>query len=106
MSRDPKDGYIDEPASLHKYLYANGDPVNGIDPTGRGSDLTDEAIINWEAVVDTVVYAYRTKGFVNCVSAELSFLFAMLNKNPIAVSAGFLNGANQAAQCLVIFEGF
>lgn len=27
-------GRIDDPISLHKYLYTGGDPVNGIDPTG------------------------------------------------------------------------
>ena len=36
LSRDPEDGKANEPASLHKYLYANGDPVNGIDPNGHG----------------------------------------------------------------------
>ena len=36
LSRDPNAGYLDKPASLHKYLYANGDPVNGLDPTGAG----------------------------------------------------------------------
>jgi RHS repeat-associated protein len=35
MSRDPLDGQAKDPASLHKYLYANGDPINGIDPMGR-----------------------------------------------------------------------
>jgi RHS repeat-associated protein len=35
MSRDPEDGDEYSPASLHKYLYANGDPVNLADPTGR-----------------------------------------------------------------------
>jgi RHS repeat-associated protein len=35
MSRDPEAGKAKIPASLHKYLYANGDPVNGWDPTGR-----------------------------------------------------------------------
>jgi branched-subunit amino acid transport protein AzlD len=34
MSRDPEDGKRLDPASLHKYLYADGDPVNGIDPRG------------------------------------------------------------------------
>jgi RHS repeat-associated protein len=34
MSRDPFHGYIDKPATLHKYLYAGGDPVNGLDPSG------------------------------------------------------------------------
>ena len=42
MSRDPNDpqlidpnGIPTDPAYLHKYLYANGDPMNGIDPAGR-----------------------------------------------------------------------
>jgi RHS repeat-associated protein len=35
MSRDPEDGNPRIPAMLHKYLYANGDPVNGFDPSGR-----------------------------------------------------------------------
>ena len=28
-------GNIDDPQSLHKYLYTHADPINGIDPTGR-----------------------------------------------------------------------
>ena len=39
-SRDPKDGHRKNPQSLHKYLYTNGDPVNGIDPRGR-EDLVE-----------------------------------------------------------------
>jgi len=35
LSRDPLDGNRKEPASPHKYLYANGDPVDLIDPSGR-----------------------------------------------------------------------
>jgi hypothetical protein len=31
------DGNAIDPASLHKYLYASGDPVNAKDPTGKGS---------------------------------------------------------------------
>jgi RHS repeat-associated protein len=37
LSRDPEDGNPNDPASLHKYLYAGGDPVNAMDPTGRES---------------------------------------------------------------------
>jgi RHS repeat-associated protein len=43
LSRDPEDpqpfdsdGYAINPISLHKYLYADGNPVNAQDPTGRG----------------------------------------------------------------------
>lgn len=35
FSRDPYDGNPADPATLHKYDYAGGDPVNAIDPTGR-----------------------------------------------------------------------
>jgi RHS repeat-associated protein len=34
LSRDPKPGHIGIPRTLHKYLYAEADPVNRIDPTG------------------------------------------------------------------------
>ena len=43
LSRDPEDGNPNDPASLHKYLYAGGDPVNAMDPTGR--DLFDTALV-------------------------------------------------------------
>jgi RHS repeat-associated protein len=32
---DPFFGNIDDPFSLHKYLYTHGDPVSGIDPSGE-----------------------------------------------------------------------
>ena len=35
MGRDPEDGNQFDPASLHRYLYAQGDPVNWVDPRGR-----------------------------------------------------------------------
>ena len=35
MSRDPFAGYLDDPATLHRYLYTENDPVNRIDPRGR-----------------------------------------------------------------------
>jgi len=41
MSRDPLDGKAKDPKTLHKYLYANGDPINRIDPRG---DRIGEAV--------------------------------------------------------------
>jgi len=37
LSRDPNDGVPTDPASLHKYMYAGGDPVNAWDPSGRAT---------------------------------------------------------------------
>jgi RHS repeat-associated protein len=37
MSRDPNEGNFKDPQSLHKYLYAGGDPINVQDPTGRSN---------------------------------------------------------------------
>jgi RHS repeat-associated protein len=44
MSRDPLDGNAFDPKTLHKYLYVGGDPVNWIDPSGRG-ELFETALV-------------------------------------------------------------
>ena len=36
-SMDSYLGSVDDPVSLHKYLYANANPVNYIDPSGYNS---------------------------------------------------------------------
>jgi RHS repeat-associated protein len=40
LSRDPADGSISDPKSLHKDLYVSGDPVNRIDPSGHADTVT------------------------------------------------------------------
>jgi RHS repeat-associated protein len=65
MSRDPLDGKAKDPKTLHKYLYANGDPINRIDPRGRsgsgeavaGGDLGEYGGIILAVATHTVVGA-------------------------------------------------
>jgi RHS repeat-associated protein len=52
LSTDPQDGKIIDPNTLHRYLYAGGDPVNASDPTGR--DLFETgAILSANAAATT-----------------------------------------------------
>jgi len=71
LSRDPEDGKAWIPASLHKYLYANGDPINGRDPSGRDDEveygfLYKEVAVGTSAEVTklgiTIALCYLTMG--------------------------------------------
>ena len=64
LSRDPLDGLAKDPASLHKYLYANGDPINGIDPSGR-ADAYEYAAL----AAITYVVLQPVKFFLGCGKA-------------------------------------
>jgi RHS repeat-associated protein len=99
MSRDPEDGVAHDPASLHKYLYANGDPVNRIDPKGR-STIGEFLGVVWNSFR---VYFVEKRGlcwalgFLAAYEWSLSghvgndpVLVALLND--IAAWSGFLGG--------------
>jgi len=53
LSRDPEVGRIKVPASLHKYLYAGGDPVNRLDPAGRAEMFEYLTLMDREALATT-----------------------------------------------------
>ena len=58
-SLDPRMGTTSDPRSLHTYLYAAGDPVNKVDPTGEQFDVISvmaaESIRTVLAQVQTIV---------------------------------------------------
>jgi len=44
--RDTYSGHISDPITLHKYIYANANPVNGVDPSGFATITEYLSIIN------------------------------------------------------------
>jgi len=101
LSRDPEDGHLKDPSSLHKYLYANGDPVNGIDPQGR------EALLGWvkgayRAVVQYIVFR---KGFCTLLGILSSVAWSATGHTTGATSTLFNDWAAElAAFSLICFS--
>lgn len=77
LSRDPEDGKAYDPQSLHKYLYAGGDPVNRADPRGR-ADASDYTSIlaneSWKTKLELRASAYAVRVFL-CVAEVLSIIY-------------------------------
>ena len=65
LSRDPDDGIDTDPATLHKYLYAEGDPVNLRDPNGRAA-IAATAEIDFGEAVKAGVTATVVAAAVTC----------------------------------------
>jgi RHS repeat-associated protein len=98
LSRDPEDGKAIDPKTLHKYLYAGGDPVNSVDPTGRL--LFDYELVTARDAVTTLAYTRRIASLSRCVFAiEILALKYFDNKLPwnFYTEAGF---ASMASGCI------
>jgi RHS repeat-associated protein len=75
MSRDPENGHPTKPASLHKYLYAHGDPVNAKDPSGRMDDVIEVGLIDlWIAARNTVAVAAAGAAVVCSLNRDVELL--------------------------------
>jgi len=57
MSRDPEEGKFRVPATLHKYLYASGDPANRIDPSGKADFV--------EVNLDNAEISFKNHGLIH-----------------------------------------
>jgi RHS repeat-associated protein len=82
LSRDPDDGLLGTPNTLHKYIYADGDPVNGADPMGR-EDLneTNKLMARQIASVDL-----RARRFRAVVATAICLI-----ENGISIAASYRN---------------
>ena len=59
-SMDSYLGSVDDPVSLHKYLYANANPVNYIDPTGYEGTLAESEVVLYGMLTITSIMAFPT----------------------------------------------
>ena len=74
LSRDPEDGKPIDPKTLHKYLYAGGDPVNRIDPRGRADEEEEGGIDAISELELATKPARQEAAFNGCMEAVLELL--------------------------------
>jgi RHS repeat-associated protein len=104
MSRDPNDPNQRDPKSLHKYLYAGGDPVDAIDPTGR-ADLEEYSIRLGKFLRAAPELKEWGRELVECVLA----LGAQIQSNVLGENEGVQEASNAevAVQCSIfLFDSF
>jgi RHS repeat-associated protein len=98
MSRDPEDGKATDPASLHKYLYADGDPVNGLDRTGKADLYEWAAVAAITYVVFQPVHMFIQCGGLGRAGTVIGF-FGPLLGDGIAAAFAYAYAALQGLSC-------
>ena len=88
----PEDGKPIDPKTLHKYLYAGGDPVNTIDPTGRASAVTYILI---GAVLTGADIVYSVHKEMSCVTSIYKGLAAGLQY----LDSGYVPSPSAIGEC-------
>jgi hypothetical protein len=109
VSRDPENGDLTNPKTLHRYMYANGDPINLADPTGKtaatatwggGGDIAEYALLV-SAIALTAKPAVQAVGkAVDCAmewtAAYLRCAELLSQPNP---PRGLTGGYKSIAEC-------
>jgi RHS repeat-associated protein len=93
--QDPLAGQMQEPLSFHRYLYADGDPVNGIDPTGLLADSPEVTVSVGTGIAIDIA--------VNIVALALFSKLFFFGFHPwVAAAAEALAGAETLTQPLLV----
>jgi RHS repeat-associated protein len=95
LSRDPEDGKAFDPASLHKYVYAGGDPLNVIDPSGR--DLVGYAVALGKEIAKVPSEAALAISMGTCILTLTDVFYHIVKSN------GASSGLNPLEAGLAIF---
>jgi RHS repeat-associated protein len=99
MTRDQFSGRTEVPGSLHRYMYANADPVNRIDPSGRESLLELISVQAGEAALDVAeelpeAIAARCAAMGTAEQASVAIEVAGLGLGLVSTLGGLAGGAN------------
>ena len=86
VSADPFAGNTDDPMSLHKYLYANTDPVNKWDPSGYATLAEVSNVMSNMATLSRIAFRIlnvidRAQSVVDAVNAVVGAVDLMVNGN-------------------------
>ena len=90
-SRDPFAGSLSDPVSLHKYLYAQNNPVFYVDPTGELVDIKETAIVS--AIINIIASIAIDIG----VNKKKFGLDVLINAGIAGIIGGLTGGAGAAA---------
>lgn len=82
MSRDPENGETDDPKTLHKYLYAGGNPVNAKDPTGR-AELVATVQLDFRPLAEVAELTAEAVAVSCTLNLAASELAAVINQYEI-----------------------
>ena len=97
MSRDPGNGDYSNPGTLHKYLYADGDPVDGADSTGWAD------AVDYPLVLSRVSASAATIEAVHVTGVAIACLYLWDATKFYSVASAGPNGTiEQVAPCLWI----
>ncbi|MBQ7262124.1 MAG: hypothetical protein IJR14_00240, partial [Synergistaceae bacterium] len=94
LSMDPWQGNRHDPITLHKYLYANADPVNNVDPTGMMPTLAGiMSALHVDAILHggVVMKVSAVLGLLSAGAYGVQFAFAMKDL-VVSVLAGDIEG--------------
>ena len=104
-SADEYEGDNDDPASLHKYMYANGDGVNMLDPSGNMSGVAEQISVAGIIATAAVFTLPQTRRFIQeggqaavSLTGELGESVTGLIQQAAAQAAGLLAVAYESVR--------
>jgi RHS repeat-associated protein len=99
LTRDPEGSGSGNPASLHKYLYVQSDPVNGTDSTGKSPDYT--MIIGGFSIPVSMIVAATGALVISCAGLYMASGLSMGMASAMGLE---VYGLYSPAPCFLFFH--